>query len=67
MSEHNYAVHPVGVEYLCDECGQAMQVAGPPLPSGLVPHACPNSHMKALQQGYPMVRFDRVMDADSPS
>lgn len=64
MSENNYAVHPIGIEYLCDECGQPMVVVGQSLPSGLIPHACSNSHMKALAQGYPLVRFDRVIDAD---
>lgn len=64
MSENSYAIHPIGIEYLCDECGEPMQVVGNPLQSGMIPHACPNSHMKALPQGYPLVRFDRVQNAD---
>lgn len=63
MSEREYSVQPVGVEYACDECGEIMKVMGSALPNGMIPHVCSNSHMAALPQGYPLIRFDRVTEA----
>ena len=68
MTERFRQVTPLKVEYICDECGQAaLEVSGPPLPNGKIPHYCPScSALVALDRGYPMIRFDDIAADQMP-
>lgn len=64
MSERDYDVRPVGVEYVCDECGVGLMMhtnmaimSNPPQ----YPHHCSDcGAVKNLEQMYPMLKWERV-------
>ena len=64
MTERTYELRAVGVDYLCDACGDGVTVAtGLMLPTDPPkwPHQCNKcGHTANLEQKYPTVRFERV-------
>ena len=64
MSEREYEIKPVGVDYICDECNTGvMQHTGGTLLSSppKYPHAC--SHCRSVQNlrhSYPIIKWVRV-------
>ena len=64
MTERFRQVVPLKIDYWCDSCNESpLQVSGPALPNGKIPHYCPNCEaLVQLDQGYPMIRFDDIKE-----
>lgn len=61
MAEREYPIQPVGVEYVCDACGQGtVELTGVMLASDPPqwPHKCNHcGHQVNLRDKYPTVRY----------
>jgi len=61
--EQTFEVKPIGLKYLCDECGQEMSCEGSMVIENdqpFFPHKCNCGNVIKLTKKYPTIEYKRI-------